>query len=322
LDVPFEAAVEPEIWQQEAEPTEEALRVAVPVPADDATEMDALSLFLREVPRGPLLTADQEWALARRMRGEETTVPPPGDPRPSPKEAHDRLVEANLRLVISVARRYRNRGLPLEDLIQEGALGLRRAAEKFDPDRGWRFSTYATWWIRQSVGRAVLDHARVVRLPVHMAGRVAHVQRTRDDLRAQLGRGPTEAEIAEVLGLTAAQVVEALDAAIPAGSLDRPIGEDGESTLGDLVADLGPGPEELAADASVVETVRRALDMLPPRERVVLAMRHGIDDGRPRSLDEIGRVVGVTRERVRQIEAQALRRLRHDRRLRVAAAEV
>jgi RNA polymerase primary sigma factor len=281
------------------------------IPDDEPGELDTLALLLRDIPRGPLLTADQEWTLARRMRGEDVIVPPPGNPRPTPKEAHDRLVEENMRLVISVARKYRGRGLPLEDLIQEGALGLRRAAEKFDPDKGYRFSTYATWWVRQAVGRSLMDDARVVRVPVHMVGRIGQIARAEEELRLRLGRRPTPAETAAELGLTAQQVEDALRATQQPVSLERPLGED-DATLGDVVADDGSPPDEQAEHLCLLEDVRRALDQLAPRERTVLALRFGIGHDRAHSLEEAGKVLGVTRERARQIEAQALSRLRDD----------
>jgi RNA polymerase primary sigma factor len=289
-----------------------ATEIPVPVPHDDEPgELDTLALLLRDIPRGPLLTADQEWTLARRMRGEDVIVPPPGNPRPTAKAAHDRLVEENMRLVISVARKYRGRGLPLEDLIQEGALGLRRAAEKFDPDKGYRFSTYATWWVRQAVGRSLMDDARVVRVPVHMVGRIGQIARAEEELRLRLGRRPTPAETAVELGLTVVQVEDALRATQQPVSLERPLGED-DATLGDIVADDGPPPDEQAEHFCLLEDVRKALAQLGMRERTVLALRFGIGYDRAHSLEEAGKELGVTRERARQIEAQALSKLRDD----------
>jgi RNA polymerase primary sigma factor len=306
------SAVRPELV---IEAEEEVVRPVPDIPAfipdDEPGELDTLALLLRDIPRGPLLTADQEWSLARRMRGEDAIVPPPGNPRPTAKEAHDRLVEENMRLVISVARKYRGRGLPLEDLIQEGALGLRRAAEKFDPEKGYRFSTYATWWVRQAVGRSLMDDARVVRVPVHMVGRIGQIARAEEELRLRLGRRPTPAETAAELHLTAQQVEDALRATQQPVSLERPLGED-DATLGDVVADDGPPPDEQAEHLCLLEDVRRALEALAPRERTVLALRFGIGYERAHSLEEAGKELGVTRERARQIEAQALSRLRDD----------
>ena len=285
--------------------------VEVHIPDDEPGELDTLALLLRDIPRGPLLTAEQEWTLARRMRGDDCIVPPPGELRPTPRRAHDRLVEENMRLVISVARKYRGRGLPLEDLIQEGALGLRRAAEKFDPDKGFRFSTYATWWVRQAVGRSLMDDARVVRVPVHMVGRIGQIARAEEELRLRLGRRPTPAETAVELNLTVTQVEDALRATQQPVSLERPLGED-DATLGDVVADSGLPPDEQAEHLCLLEDVRDALSQLQPRERTVLALRFGIGHDRAHSLEEAGKVLGVTRERARQIEAQALSRLRDD----------
>ncbi|MBM4418065.1 MAG: sigma-70 family RNA polymerase sigma factor [Chloroflexi bacterium] len=278
---------------------------------EDAIELDALALLLRDIPKGPLLTAAQEWTLARRMRGEDVEVPPPGNPRPTVREAHDRLIEENMRLVISVARKYLGRGLPLEDLIQEGALGLRRAAEKFDPDRGFRFSTYATWWVRQAVGRSLMDDGRVVRVPVHMVGRIGQIARAEEELRLRLGRRPSTAETAAEVNLTVTQVEDAIRATRQPISLEKPIGED-DGTLGDIVADSGPPPDEQAEHQCLLEDVRRALRQLGEREQVVLSLRFGIGYERSHSLEEAGKVLGVTRERARQIEAQALGRLRDD----------
>jgi RNA polymerase primary sigma factor len=278
--------------------------------------LDAMSLLSRDIPKGPLLTGPQELALARRMRGEDVRVPPPGAARPTPAEAHDRLVEQNMRLVLSIARKYQNRGLPVEDLVQEGSLGLRHAAEKFDPERGWRFSTYATWWIRQAVTRSLGEQSRSVRVPVHMLARGAMAHRTREQLREHLGRPPTAEEVAAETGLSPAQVDESLAAIRTASSLDRPLGEDGESTLGERLADGGPPPDAVAEASWQAEAVAAVLDALPPRERLVVEVRFGIGRDQPGTLDDAGAALGVSRERARQIETGVLRRLRADRRLR------
>src|SRR5262245_11154036 len=273
----------------------------------------SLGLLMRNLRRGPLLTAEQEQALARRARGEVAWVPPPGEPFPTAFAARNRLIEANLRLVISIAKQYRYHGLPLEDLIQEGVLGLSRAAQKFDPDRNLRSSTYAPCWIRQSVGRAIHDHGRLLRLPVHVLERLRRIERARDALQAQLARPPSPDEIAQLLGLETAVVVEVLSVASDAVSLDRPLSADADTLITQLIADPGPGPEEELEHRSVVEIVAAALSELNPRARTILLLRYGFGRAHPLTLEEIGRCLGITRERVRQIERDALSQLRCDR---------
>jgi RNA polymerase primary sigma factor len=277
--------------------------------------LDALSLFLRDVPKGLLLTGPQEWALARRSHGGDDRVPPPGPARPTAAEAHGRLVEMNLRLVISIARRSVNRGVPLEDLIQEGVFGLHRAAELFDPELGYRFSTYASWWIRQAVTAAAAAGAHGLRVPLSVVARVPRIRRAEQLLSVSLGRSPTSIEIADELDLSVHDVEGALAAVIPVASLDRPFGDEGQSTLSDFVTDLGPGPEALSEGTSLVDAVDGVLDTLHPRERLVLSLRFGIGSDRPRTLAEVSLKLGVSRERVRQIEGRALRNLRVDARL-------
>jgi RNA polymerase primary sigma factor len=259
-----------------------------------------------------LLSAKQEQGLARRARGEDVTVPPPGDARPSPEAALSRLVESNLRLVISVARRYATRRVPLEDLVQEGVIGLRRGAEKYDPDLGWRFSTYATWWIRQAVTRAVDRDARLVRLPRHAAERAWRLHRAEEQLLALTGRSPTDAELADHLGMELAAVASIRAEMVEVVSLDTRLGEDGDRTLGDLLADSAPRADELSEAEALGKDVRSALAALPSREGSVLVMRFGLGGEAPLTLEEVGRRLGVTRQRIRQIEARGLRRLRYE----------
>jgi RNA polymerase primary sigma factor len=264
--------------------------------ADGEPELDSLRLYLRSIATTPLLTADRELELARRIER--------GDLR-----AKRELVEANLRLVVSITKGYRGRGLPFVDLIQEGSLGLMRAAEKFDHRRGYRFSTYATWWIRQAVLRALADKTRTIRLP---APTIARLQRARDarlELQQRLGREPSATEIATELGLSAAGLSLVLRAAEQPLSLDAPIGED-DGTLGETLSDEAAAcPFELAASSLRTESVWRALGTLPQREREVLAIRFGLAGARAYTLDEVGRMFGVSRERIRQIERHALTKL-------------
>jgi RNA polymerase primary sigma factor len=264
--------------------------------ADAAGSQDGLSVFLREVGARPLLTAAQEVELARRIeRGDEA--------------ARRRMVESNLRLVVSIARRYSGLGLPLLDLIQEGAIGLDRAARKFDWRRGYKFSTYATWWIRQSVRRAVANQGRLIRLPVHVEERRHQVSRAHRDLTACLGRDPTTDELALATGLPAEQVEAILELPDAHLALDAPAVAGREDELVGLLPDpRGVDPEEELDHSIIRLDVARAVRRLPPRERYVIAARYG-GGGEPRTLEELGTELGVTRERVRQIENHALRLL-------------
>jgi RNA polymerase primary sigma factor len=260
------------------------------------TTTDALQLFLREAGRHALLTAAQEVELAKRIER--------GDP-----EAKQRMIQSNLRLVVSIAKNYRNQGLPFLDLIQEGTLGLIRAVEKFDWRRGYKFSTYATWWIRQAVARALADKARTIRMPVHIVERLQKMNRAERLLWTQLGREPSLEEIAEEASLPIQQANEVLAAARASASLDQPVGDQEDATFGDFVAGDGPLPEDEVEVSLRSQALAQALASLPERERKVLELRYGLDESEPKTLEEIGRRLGLTRERVRQIELDSLRRL-------------
>jgi RNA polymerase primary sigma factor len=258
---------------------------------------DALQLFLNEMGRYKLLTAEEEVELAKRIER--------GD-----KAAKDLMVNSNLRLVVSIAKKYQGHGLSLLDLIQEGIIGLIRAVEKFDWRRGFKFSTYATWWIRQAVQRGVANKAREIRIPVHIVDRERKIARVERELMAKLGRAAEEEEIAEAAELPLKQVREVREAARAVTSLDRPVGEEGEVTFGELVAGDEAGPEETLHVSLEEDMLRRAVAALPDRQQEVVKLRYGLNgDGDPKSLDEIGRQLGLTRERVRQLEAEALERL-------------
>jgi RNA polymerase primary sigma factor len=262
-----------------------------------ATTTDALQLFLNEVGRYSLLTAAEEVELAKAIER--------GDP-----QAKEKMINANLRLVVSIAKKYQGHGLSLLDLIQEGIIGLIRAVEKFDWRKGFKFSTYATWWIRQAVQRGVANKARTIRVPVHIAEREQKIARAERELWTKLERQPTDAEIAEAAKLPLKQVREVHAVARAVTSLDKPIGSESEGVLGDLFAATETAPEEEIEVSLRQETLRQALAELPERERHVLELRYGIGgDEEPKSLEEIGRRLGLTRERVRQIEGRALQRL-------------
>jgi RNA polymerase primary sigma factor len=257
---------------------------------------DALQLFLREAGRRPLLNAAQEVELAKRIQS--------GD-----AEAKQRMIESNLRLVVSIAKRYRNQGLPFLDLIQEGSLGLIRAVEKFDWRRGYKFSTYATWWIRQAVARGLADKARTIRMPVHIAERRHKLNRAERSLLTQLGREPTLEEIAEQACLPLRHAQEVRRAPRVSASLDQPVGELEDAVFADFVASEGPPPEEEVELSLRSEALLGVLSILEDREREVLILRYGLGDDEPKTLEEIGLVLAVTRERVRQIESAALERM-------------
>jgi RNA polymerase primary sigma factor len=269
---------------------------------DAAVFDDPVRVYLKEIGRVALLTAAQEVALAKAIEA--------GD-----EEAKQRLTEANLRLVVSIAKKYNGRGLSFLDLIQEGNLGLIRAVEKFDYHRGFKFSTYAHWWIRQAVTRALADQSRTIRVPVHMVEMINQLVRVRRRLEQELSRDPTNQEIAIEMALTPEKVREVIQVAQAPVSLEQPIGDEDESHLSDFVEDKeATSPAEAASLSMLRAAVDDALDTLTPRERRVLQLRFGLFDARQRTLEEIGQRLGVTRERIRQIEAKALRKLRHPRR--------
>ena len=260
---------------------------------------DPVKMYLKDIGRVPLLSAEEEVELAKRMQEND-------------EEARKRLSEANLRLVVSIAKRYVGRGMLFLDLIQEGNLGLMKAVEKFDYEKGFKFSTYATWWIRQSITRAIADQARTIRIPVHMVETINKLTRVQRVLLQELGREPTPAEIAEKMGVEETRVHEILKIAQDPVSLETPIGEEEDSHLGDFIEDEKTvTPSDSVATTMLKEQLFGVLDTLTPREEKVLRLRYGIDDGKPRTLEEVGKEFNVTRERIRQIEAKALRKLRH-----------
>jgi RNA polymerase primary sigma factor len=301
------AAPDPEettpLDEAEEGPTEQELFAAADeAEVEDEPELevstDSLQLFLKDVGRVSLLTAAQEVELAKRIER--------GDAR-----AKQQMVEANLRLVVSIAKRYRNQGLPFLDLIQEGTIGLVRAAEKFDWRKGYKFSTYATWWIRQAVARALADKARTIRMPVHVVEKLNKILRTERKLRAEKGREPTDDEIALELELLPAEVEAIRRMAQTPVSLEKPVGDDDDSQFGHFIEDESePLPDEAADSTLRIEALTRCLGSLGYRERRVLELRYGLNGEHPKTLDEVGRLFQVTRERIRQIENQGLKKLR------------
>jgi RNA polymerase primary sigma factor len=262
-------------------------------------QSDSLRLYLREISRIPLLSAQNELSLARRVEA--------GD-----REGRNHLIEANLRLVVSIAKKYVGQGLPLEDLIGEGNIGLIRAVSKFDPGKGFRFSTYATWWIKQAITRSILEGTRAVRLPVYIMEEVMRVKRMTRQLYQELGHEPNNAQIGDRLGITGERVGELLVWAEKVFSLDAPLSDEEENSLGDIIEDVAvQGPSETTDRALLREEVRRVLGNLTLRERQVIELRFGLVDDHDHTLEEVGKKLKVTRERVRQIEERAIRKLRH-----------
>ena len=267
--------------------------------AEAATNDDPVKMYLKEIGRVPLLSAEEEVELAIKMQNGDV-------------EARKKLSEANLRLVVSIAKRYVGRGMLFLDLIQEGNLGLIRAVEKFDYTKGYKFSTYATWWIRQAITRAIADQARIIRIPVHMVETINKIVRIERQLVQELGRTPTANEIAEEAGMSVEKIHEIMKIAQEPVSLETPIGKEEDSHLGDFIQDDNvPVPADAAAFTLLKEQLVEVLGTLTEREQKVLRLRFGLDDGRARTLEEVGKEFNVTRERIRQIEAKALRKLRH-----------
>ncbi|HOQ36231.1 MAG TPA: RNA polymerase sigma factor RpoD [Acetivibrio sp.] len=285
-----------EAEMQDIQLTEEDFDITIP---EGISIDDPVRMYLKEIGKVPLLSADEEIELAQRMaEGDE--------------EAKRRLAEANLRLVVSIAKRYVGRGMLFLDLIQEGNLGLIKAVEKFDYRKGFKFSTYATWWIRQAITRAIADQARTIRIPVHMVETINKLIRVSRQLLQELGRDPHPEEIAKEMNMPVEKVREIMKISQEPVSLETPIGEEEDSHLGDFIPDDdAPAPSEAAAFTLLKEQLIDVLDTLTPREEKVLRLRFGLDDGRARTLEEVGKEFQVTRERIRQIEAKALRKLRH-----------
>ena len=286
----------PESEEEEIEVDMENIDLSVP---DSVSVEDPVRMYLKEIGKVPLLTAEEEVELAMKIEN--------GD-----AEAKKRLAEANLRLVVSIAKRYVGRGMLFLDLIQEGNLGLIKAVEKFDYRKGYKFSTYATWWIRQAITRSIADQARTIRIPVHMVETINKLIRVSRQLLQELGREPTPEEIAERMDLNVERVREILKISQEPVSLETPIGEEEDSHLGDFIQDENvPAPADAAAFAMLKEQLAEVMSTLTEREQKVLRLRFGLDDGHARTLEEVGKEFNVTRERIRQIEAKALRKLRH-----------
>ena len=278
----------------------DTINLSVP---DGVSSDDPVRLYLKEIGKYPLLTTEEEIALAKQIAE--------GTPEEQ-AAAKKKLSEANLRLVVSIAKRYVGRGMQFLDLIQEGNLGLIKAAEKFDYTKGYKFSTYATWWVRQAITRAIADQARTIRIPVHMVETINKLIRVNRQLAQELGRDPTPAEIAKEMGISESKVREMIKIAQEPVSLETPIGEEEDSHLGDFIEDENaPAPAEVASNAMMREQLQEVLHTLTPREEKVIRLRFGLEDGQAHTLEEVGKEFNVTRERIRQIEAKALRKIRH-----------
>jgi RNA polymerase primary sigma factor len=295
----FETVTEEEIVEDEKATSDLAKELEILATLEDHTLADPVRMYLREIGRIPLLTGPEEVDLAQKIeRGSQ--------------RAREKLIQSNLRLVVSIAKKYVGRGLSFLDLIQEGNQGLMRAVEKYDWTRGFKFSTYATWWIRQAITRAIADQARTIRIPVHMVETINKIIRVSRQLMQSLGREPTAEEIGGELDLPADRVREIFKIAQSTTSLEKPVGDDGDSLLGDFIQDTSqPSPYDTASRQLLKENIEEVLGSLSEREARVLKMRFGLDGYRSMTLEEVGREFGVTRERIRQIEAKALRKLKH-----------
>lgn len=294
----FETGTEEELKENEKSLTNLEKELASLATAEEGGSTDPVRMYLREIGRIPLLTAKDEVSLAQKIEK--------GD-----KKAKAKLTESNLRLVVSIGKKYVGRGLSLLDLIQEGNQGLIRAVEKYDWRRGYKFSTYATWWIRQAITRAIADQARTIRIPVHMVETINKLIRTQRRLTQEMGREPSAEEVGDVMAMTADRVREILKIAQDTTSLEAPVGEEDDSRLGDFIPDQKEAPFDSASRALLTENVDDVLKSLSEREAKVLELRFGLRGNNPMTLEEVGKVFGVTRERIRQIEAKALRKLKH-----------
>ncbi|MBQ9908041.1 MAG: RNA polymerase sigma factor RpoD [Oscillospiraceae bacterium] len=274
---------------------------AVTMANDEISNDDSVKIYLKEIGRVPLLTAEEETDLARRLAD-----------NPHDEGARQRLAEANLRLVVSIAKKYVGRGMQFLDLIQEGNMGLLKAVDKFDYTKGFKFSTYATWWIRQAITRALADQARTIRIPVHMVESITKVKKVSSQILHETGQEASPEEIASKLEMPVEKVLEIMRIAQDPVSLETPVGEEEDSHLGDFIPDdQAPSPDEAASNAMLKEQLNEVLSTLTDREAKVMRMRYGLENGRQQTLEDVGKALGVTRERIRQIEAKALRKLKH-----------
>ncbi len=280
---------------------EELSDPAATIANDEISNDDSVKIYLKEIGRVPLLTAEEETELARRLAE-----------NPQDEAARTRLAEANLRLVVSIAKKYVGRGMQFLDLIQEGNMGLLKAVDKFDYTKGFKFSTYATWWIRQAITRALADQARTIRIPVHMVESITKVKKVSSQILHETGQEASPEEVARKLEMPVEKVLEIMRIAQDPVSLETPVGEEEDSHLGDFIPDdQAPSPDEAASNAMLKEQLNEVLSTLTEREAKVMRMRYGLEDGKQQTLEDVGRALGVTRERIRQIEAKALRKLKH-----------